>query len=389
MTVSDPASTARGGGGKATPPARICMPSWRRFARTAFASGYYEAEDVLRETDRVDLLELEPGTAFPLRRKWHSRLLKRDVTWGLTHVNPGLRRVRVPREYDLFVCLCPLTRDLLYVNAIDGWKDRCRRSVCVLDELWAADAVASERYLHILKRFDFVFLGMKGSVGAVGDIIGRSCQFMPGAVDAIRFSPYPKPPPRAIDVYSLGRRHEGMHHALLRMAADGGTFYVYDTLAAAGGSIVSDYRQHRELLANMVKRSRFFLVAPGKMNQPEETRGQIEVPFRFYEGAAGGAVMVGQAPDSEHFREMFDWDDVVVPTAPDGSDIADVLTRLAKEPARIREISRRNAAEALLRHDWMYRWKEIFRIVGLEPLPEMEARERRLKEFADVARNDK
>jgi hypothetical protein len=125
------------------------------------------------------------------------------------------------------------------------------------------------------------------------------------------------------------------------------------------------------------------------MNQPEETRGQIEVPFRFYEGAAGGAVMVGQTPDSEQFREMFDWDDVVVPTAPDGSDIADVLTRLAKEPARIREISRRNAAEALLRHDWMYRWKEIFRMVGLEPLPEMEARERRLKEFADVARNDK
>ena len=180
-----------------------------------------------------------------------------------------------------------------------------------------------------------------------------------------------------------------MHRALLRMAADDGTFYIYDTLEAGGGSVVADYREHRELMANFVKRSRFFLVAPGKMNQPEETRGQVEVPFRFYEGAAGGAVLVGQAPDCEHFREMFDWEDVVVPTAPDGSDIAEVLARLAKEPERIREISRRNAAEALLRHDWMYRWKEILRIVGLEPLPAMEARENRLKELAEVARNDK
>jgi hypothetical protein len=48
-------------------------------------------------------------------------------------------------------------------------------------------------------------------------------------------------------------------------------------------------------------------------------------------------------------------------------------------------IGRRNAAEALLRHDWVYRWKEILRIAGLAPSPEMDARERRLKELAALA----
>jgi Glycosyl transferases group 1 len=382
-------SAAYPGKGQALPPARICMPSWRRFSRSAFESGHYEAEDILRATDRVDLLELEPGRGFQLRRKWHSRLLKRDVTRRTAHVNPGLRPVRLRGEYDLFVALCQLPRDLVYVNAVEGWKDHCRKSVCVLDELWATDARASERYLHILKQFDVILLGYKGSVTAVSSVIGRPCLFMPGAVDAIRFSPYPNPPTRSIDVYSLGRRQEGMHRALLRMAADDGTFYIYDTLEAGGGSVVADYREHRELLANFVKRSRVFLVAPAKMNQLEETQGQVEVPFRFYEGAAGGAVLLGQAPDCEHYREMFDWDDVVVRIAPDGSDVAEVLARLAKEPERIGAISRRNTAETLLRHDWMYRWKEILRIVGLEPLPAMEARENRLRDLAEMARSDK
>ena len=67
--------------------------------------------------------------------------------------------------------------------------------------------------------------------------------------------------------------------------------------------------------------------------------------------------------------------------------MADVLTELAGEPERLCEASRRNAAEALLRHDWSYRWKEILAIAGLEPAPELELRAKRLKELADIARN--
>ena len=50
-------------------------------------------------------------------------------------------------------------------------------------------------------------------------------------------------------------------------------FYVYETLQAGAENLVSNHRQHRELLANQIKRSRYFLVAPGKANLPEETRG--------------------------------------------------------------------------------------------------------------------
>lgn len=355
----------------------------------AFEAASYEAEDVFMEADHVDLfpLELEPGLGFRFKEKCQRRLLWKDVTRGLASVNPGLRPVTLRKEYDLFFCRVQILQDLLYVNAVQGWKDRCRTSVCWLDELYAADAVHSRNYLHILKRFDHVFVGFKGSVDAISNVIGRPCHFLPYAVDAIRFSPYPNPPARVIDVYSLGRRLEGLHRTLLKFTAERNMFYVYETLQTGAENLVSNHRQHRELLANQIKRSRYFLVAPGKANLPEVTRGQIEVPARFFEAAAAGTVMIGQAPDCELFHQLFGWRDAVIAIDPNGFDVADVLAELAEQPERLCEISRRNAAEALLRHDWSYRWKQILAVAGLKPTPQLELREQRLKELADVARN--
>src|SRR5215467_2530223 len=87
-----------------SPTARICMPTWRGVARMAFEAANYEAEDVFTEVDDVDLLPVEPGIAFRLREKCQRRLLWKDVTRTLASVNPGLRPVRLRKEYDLFFC---------------------------------------------------------------------------------------------------------------------------------------------------------------------------------------------------------------------------------------------------------------------------------------------
>ena len=97
--------------------------------------------------------------------------------------------------------------------------------------------------------------------------------------------------------------------------------------------------------------------------------------------------MLGQIPDCEPFRTMFNWPDAVVEIEADGSDVADAIASLAMQPERLVAISRRNAIEALLHHDWMYRWKKILDIVGLEPAPQLEMREKRLKQLAEQAGN--
>ena len=69
----------------------------------AFEAANYEAEDVFTEADHVDLFPLEPGLGFRFRERCQRRLLWRDVTRTLASVNPGLRPVRLRKEYDLFL----------------------------------------------------------------------------------------------------------------------------------------------------------------------------------------------------------------------------------------------------------------------------------------------
>lgn len=365
---------------------RICMPTFSAFETGAFRTGFLEGQDILVECEAVELIHLEPSRLFEYRKNFLSRLVYHDISRRLVFRNPGLRPVRLTKEYDLFLLVCPWWQDVWYANAIQEWQDHCRVSVCWIMEQWVHAVPDIEYWLPILSRFDHVIVGIDGSGKALGDAIGRPpCPEIHQGVDAIRFSPYPNPPSRTIDVYSMGRRLEGIHRALLPLAAQNKIFYVYDTVQT-GASHVPDHRQHRQLYANMAKRSRFFMVAPGKANCPELTRGQSALGPRYYDGSAAGAVLLGQKADCATFRRHFDWPDAVIELQPDGSDAVEVLSKLSADPERIREISRRNAVEALRRHDWIYRWKEILGLAGLRPTSAMAAREKRLGELAEWAR---
>jgi hypothetical protein len=95
--------------------------------------------------------------------------------------------------------------------------------------------------------------------------------------------------------------------------------------------------------------------------------------------------MIGHVPECEAFQELFPWQDAVISLQADGSDVTKVLSSLEAEPERISAISRRNAAEALLRHDWVYRWKEILGVAGIELSPRMKLREQRLRDLAELS----
>jgi Glycosyl transferases group 1 len=364
---------------------RICMPTWRNFTRQPFRCGLYEAQDVLIEMDDVDLISLDMTWGRWFAETSLRRPLYHDPSGKLIFVNPGLRKVQLDKEYDVFLAVCATLSDLPYINAIAGWRDHCKISVCWIDELWLSNLPNYKNWLHALNQFDYVFMGYRDTVSALSQAGNRPYYWLPGGVDALRFSPFPDTAPRVIDVYSIGRRYRGIHCQILKAAARGELFYVYDSFANTSMAKVYDHRQHRELFANIAKRSRYFVVAPAKFDVRDETRGQTEIGYRYYEGAAAGAVMIGEAPESEAYRELFGWPEVVIPIKPDGSDIMAVLGDLGSDPERMAAISRRNTREVLLHHDWVYRWKEIFRVATIEPSPGMAARERRLKEMADFA----
>ena len=362
---------------------RICMPTWRNFTRRAFRCGLYEAQDVLAECDDIDLIRLDMAWGAWFDEYWLRTPLYYDVSRKLISRNLGLKKVQLTKDYDMFIAVCNTLWDLPYVNAIERWRDHCRVSVCWIDELWAAQVSDYKYWLHALSQFDYVFVGYRGTLSALSKAIDRQCYWLPGGIDALRFSPSLDSVPRVVDVYSLGRRWGGVHAELLKAANRGELFYLYDTVANTANSEVYDVRQHRDLYANIAKRCKAFMVAPAKIGAPE-TAGQIEVGYRYFEGAAAGTVMIGMAADCEAYRELLGWPDAVIEIQPDGSDIMAVLSELGSDPEQVAAIRRRNTTEALTRHDWIYRWNEVFRIAGVAPSHRMTARERRLKELARI-----
>jgi len=356
---------------------RICLFSQRHLQRLVSRCAEYEFEDLICEIDDAELLTPEPYRWFTIGQKLSNRLARH---LSVSFLNPGVRKLRLTRSYDLFVAICQFPSDLLSLNAIEGWRRRCQTSLCWLTEFWAGEMHKWKGHLNILSQFDYVVIPSMGSVQPVKDVIGERCVYISAGIDAIKFCPCPNPPLRSIDVYSLGRKSPVTHQALLDMAAQGRIFYIYDTIP----SMQTFYpQQHRSLVANIAKRSRYFLANVAKINYRSETHGQSEIGFRFFEGAAAGTVMIGEHPENEAFRKHFDWPDAVIQVPYDTANIAEVLADLDSQPERLERIRKNNIVQCLQRHDWAYRWRAILEMVGLEPRPGLLAREERLRKLAE------
>jgi Glycosyl transferases group 1 len=339
-----------------------------------FRCAHFEFEDVVCSIDRAKILapRIDAGSQ-------RYQLAKRLGYHTPFKLNPGVDRVQLHNEYDLFFAICGNPTDLLRIDAAEGWRSHCKKAICLIDEVWLREVQGYRRYLEMLKKFDLVILYYSYSVKPINQIIGEKCVFLPPGVDTVRFCPYPNAPERSVDVYSIGRRSAVTHKAFLKMAASDGLFYLYDSTSA---DRVLDPIDHRALLANVAKRSRFFIVNPGLIDRPELRGTQIEIGNRYFEAAASGSILLGERPANAEFEKLFDWPDAVIDLPYNSPDAEKIVKSLDGEPEREERIRRMNVQQCLLRHDWAYRWEAILKTVGVAPLPELDARKRQLRELA-------
>ncbi|NPV25599.1 glycosyltransferase [Bradyrhizobium aeschynomenes] len=357
---------------------RVLVFSLRNiFGRALNRGPHVELEDIICEVDSAELLApmLDPSSrraSFATRLAYHAPVL----------LNPGLPRVPPRRQYDVLFAVCGFPQDLIMFDAIEDLRAACKTSVCLLDELWIKEIAKHRHFLKVLAKFDIVMPFQINTVKPLSEEIGQACVHLPLAIDAMRFCPYPDPPERVIDVYSMGRRSPVIHQTLRAMAQDGDFFYLHDTI---GGSQAIDLGEHRTQVANLAKRSRYFLVNPGKFDEPGETGRQVEFGYRYFEGAAAGAIMLGERPDNDLFPRLFDWPDAMIHVPHTSGDIDRVIRELDRDLGRQETMRRAGMAQTLLRHDWVYRWETILDAVRLQPLPGLAVRKDRLKALAEMA----
>jgi len=65
-------------------------------------------------------------------------------------------------------------------------------------------------------------------------------------------------------------------------------------------------------------------------------------------------------------------------------EVEDIIGPIESDPERQNRIRRRNITEALMRHDWVYRWEAILQAVGLEPTVTIGKRKMALSQLAEV-----
>ena len=363
--------------------ARILMYSQRGIYRPeVWRCTFYEFEQLVQQFELVDLVAPVRERQHDLRRINAQRSGKRTPI----ALNPGVQKAKVDREYDLFIAVCEKPSELLNVNMLKGWREKCTKSICWMAEIYIHEIPGLKAPLRVLSDFDYVLLNVARTVEPLSDALGQRCIYLPAGIDAKSFCPFPSAPARSIDVLSIGRRSENTHQRLLNMAKAGEVFYIYDTLLDLH---TGDLAQHRFMLANLAKRSRYFIVNQGKINTPSETGGQVEFGYRYFEGAASGTVMVGDYPDSAEFQEYFGWDDAVI-HLPFGSDrIGDIIHELDADPDRQQAIRKKNVANTLLKHDWAHRWQSILTMVELEPNALLLKRKNELEELSKVLSENK
>jgi hypothetical protein len=338
---------------------------------------FQEFERIIQEVDSVDLVT-------PAPKSWYldgKRVALRLGEFTNIPINPGVSTVKIDKDYDLFFTVCFLPSDLLHLKALKGWRDRCKTSVCWITEFYIRDIPIYKSCLGILAQFDHVIFMFNANEPFKKAIKGQG-QFLPAGIDTLRFCPYPDPPARCIDVMSIGRRAQVVHKALMQMAQEDGKFYLYDTLDSL---TAYDLEEHRSMFANMAKRSRYFIVSPGKFDKPEETGGLSEFGFRYFEAAAPGAILIGMRPtNNQEFDNIFNWEDALIEVPFTSDGIVDTIRELDKQPDRQMRISRTNVLQCLRHHDWAYRWESILQTVGMQPLPMLSERQQRLRNLAQT-----
>lgn len=357
---------------------RVGLVSLRKMENHTWRFCNFEFEDVILEIDDAELLMPEP---------WEP---KNSVAWvidgvsrrlGIQALNHYSRPMRLEKDYELLFVNCMFLSDLRPLLSCPNWRGRSQKAICCVLEVWESRLKDNQPYLEILSRFDHVFLNTHNSVEPIQKLIGKPVSYLFHGIDTVRFSPAPHPPNRCIDLYNMGRRSPVTHAAALEFCRNEGKFYLFDTIDNGRSQNI---QQHRYLLSELIKRSRYFIANRAKPDQAELTGKHREIGIRFVEGTAAGAVILGDFPDSELFRQHFDWPGAALRIPYDARDIGAILTALDEDPERLDKIRTGNVVNNLHRNDVAYRWEQVLDSVGMAPKEKLHARIRYLHHLAEI-----
>jgi hypothetical protein len=372
-------------------PVNILFFSQRRIAKLVAYCLAYEFEDTFVSVTDCHRIDASNAHNFNFVRRAYKfmRQISGSPKFARSLTPNPRNAIFLEHDFDLFFPVFSHSYELYSLAVIPNWRQRSKKAACFINEIGSESLPTY--LIELLSEFEQIFLGTRHGVEDIARITGRPCSYLPLAVDVLRFAPSGPDQLRPIEVCNIGRRSSITHGILLERADREQSFYYYDTVAASGTGLkdrtftVDSPQEHRRMLATLLKHSRYMIANRSHVNKPEFATAHYEISSRFYEGAAAGAIMIGEPPETDEFKRQFDWPCAVVKTPFDAVEIDHIIKDLNSDPKRLRTIQRDNVHEAALRHDWLHRIQVVFDTLDVPFTEKMRARAQRLDQIASQA----
>jgi hypothetical protein len=314
-----------------------------------------EAQAMPRGADLLEPLRPGRGSLLAIAKEF-------DLAWRGRAIAP----VTVSEDYDVCFFVGHFLRDLINLRRVSGWRTRSKFAVAFIVETWTGSLDRNRSELSVLDQFDHVFVMNADAVSVLQRYTRTPVSAMNTATDSLHASPVAIDTPRPVDVACIGRRVDAVHHRLRALASERDLFYVFDIW---GGGRAIDWAEARAANAELIRRSRYSIVWDPATTKSKAAvmRSDRALSTRYFESAAGGAILLGSRSAAPAYAQNFDWPDAVIDIAPDGRDLEARLQELDGDPVRCAAIRRANVVNCLRRHDWVHRWQQVLAVAGLEP----------------------
>lgn len=131
----------------------------------------YEFEDVGTEVGLVDVVAPRVLERSPVNRVFY-RISRSGGRGGIRE--KSIEELTITDDYDLFFAFFAFPSDIAHIQRLKGWRRRCKKAVCFIDEHYTAENDQNRRYFELLRElgFDHVYIFNTAPKEAIASIVG-------------------------------------------------------------------------------------------------------------------------------------------------------------------------------------------------------------------------
>jgi hypothetical protein len=343
---------------------KVYLVSQRGWIRSVSCDPLYELEDLIAKSCGGTVLAPRIRPAYEKATSSgsavHARLLR-----GLLRrtVGPYERLMLPPKSGpELLISVGIAGFDLEIATAIPEYRHRFDLVVGYVFDAWGG-------YPEVASTFDRVFVPLPDEMGEWKKRVGVEGRLLPFGVDAlveggsgtdrpIDLLSYGRIPAPFRDAFSRAFTHPKSKRLFLRTEARKPLIFTHAPPER------SNERADYQLLYQLLRRSKaslcFDTLYPGMRKFPYSF-----VTLRWFDAMATGAAAVGKRPTTPEADRLMPWPESTVELPDDPEAAVEVLEQLFEDTQRLRRIQLRNRYEALARHDWRLRVRDMFQDLGV------------------------